>query len=54
LYGANRGSKKDKMGAGKNQLRFPLTAVNGIVTETLVNLFESYFFFLQVMVLFKL
>jgi len=27
------------MGAGKNQLRFPLTAVNGIVTETLVNLF---------------
>ena len=39
------------MGAGKNQLRFPLTAVNGIVTETLVNffyqinLFESYFFF---------
>jgi hypothetical protein len=27
------------MGAGKNQLRFPLTAVNGIVTETL-----NYFF----------
>jgi len=23
------------MGAGKNQLRFPLMAVNGIVTETL-------------------
>jgi hypothetical protein len=27
--------KGDKMGAGKNQLRFPLIAVNGIVTETL-------------------
>ena len=25
------------MGAGKNQLRFPLMAVNGIVTETLDN-----------------
>jgi hypothetical protein len=47
------------MGAGKNQLRFPLTAVNGIVTETLVNLFTKsfihiVFFLLQVTALFKL
>ena len=29
------------MGAGKNQLRFPLMAVNGIVTETLNSLFAK-------------
>jgi hypothetical protein len=48
------------MGAGKNQLRFPLTAVNGIVTETLVNFFYQnqfiriVFFLLQVTALLKL
>ena len=35
------------MGAGKNQLRFPLMAVNGIVTETLDSLFYQIIIFVS-------